>query len=344
MTSHQTAAERRQKTARLTEQGQSIPAIASALGVDRRTVSRDRATIGAAPPPIARIKSEHGIYENNPSAKSIPSAWRGPIASWYQELHSRGLRERTKTLYISLIRSLARGLGGSPYQVAGETLIHYTATKDWKPGTRASHYICMDQFFEHLHGVGNPNPAAVLVKPRKPHTEPRPCPEDVILAGLRNARTAEQRAMILLAATMGLRVGEIVIVQVEDFEQTTSGSRLRIDGKGGRIRYVPASLEVQSVLSEMELPDSGYIFLDPSTGKHLSPQRLSHRLSALLPGKWTAHTLRHRFATKAYSADQDLLTLQRLLGHSSVATTQRYAQPPEIGVANAMQAASLGAL
>ena len=60
-----------------------------------------------------------------------------------------------------------------------------------------------------------------------------------------------------------------------------------------------------------------------------------------LPGEWTLHTLRHRFATAAYSAERDLLAVQRLLGHASVATTQRYAEPPRDALRKAVEAADI---
>lgn len=47
----------------------------------------------------------------------------------------------------------------------------------------------------------------------------------------------------------------------------------------------------------------------------------------ILPGTWTLHKLRHRYATKAYSAEHDLLTVRELLGHASLQTTVRYIAP-----------------
>ncbi|MDQ2740537.1 MAG: site-specific integrase, partial [Actinomycetota bacterium] len=47
------------------------------------------------------------------------------------------------------------------------------------------------------------------------------------------------------------------------------------------------------------------------------------------PDQWTMHSLRHRFASRAYAVDRDVLTVQDLLGHASPATTQRYVQLPD---------------
>jgi len=61
--------------------------------------------------------------------------------------------------------------------------------------------------------------------------------------------------------------------------------------------------------------------------------------SRFLPTGWSLHTLRHRFATRAYAADRDIIAVQRLLGHTSVTTTQRYTNPPD----NAMRQAAAAA-
>jgi len=57
---------------------------------------------------------------------------------------------------------------------------------------------------------------------------------------------------------------------------------------------------------------------------HLSPRWVGKLMAGALPDHWTAHTLRHRFATRAYRGSRNLRAVQTLLGHSSVATTERY--------------------
>ena len=147
--------------------------------------------------------------------------------------------------------------------------------------------------------------------------------------------------MIHLGATLGLRIGEIVLIHRDDVEQEVTGPVLRVHGKGNKKRSVPISQEFASELLEWCERGGGWAF--PSQrGEHLQPHSASAILSAALPGKWTAHTLRHRFATMAYEVDRDILTVQRLLGHASVATTMRYARPPREALVRAVQGASLG--
>ena len=83
----------------------------------------------------------------------------------------------------------------------------------------------------------------------------------------------------------------------------------------------------------------GWAFPGQDSG-HLSPPWVGKLAGRLLPAGWTLHTLRHRFASRAYAGTGDLIAVQQLLGHASVATTQRYVQPPQDSLRRAVHAAA----
>jgi integrase len=95
---------------------------------------------------------------------------------------------------------------------------------------------------------------------------------------------------------------------------------LTFQGKGKKFRNLPVS---EDLASELKARGHGHVF--PGRSEHpMSPDYLAYLVNPLLPRGVTLHKLRHRFATKAYAVEHDLLTVQRLLGHSSPATTERY--------------------
>lgn len=263
------------------------------------------------------------------------------MSSWISSLQAKGLSPSTITLYRSHISQLARGLICPPDTVSTEQLEQWCGQQQWGSATRKSAYIVYGQFFAHLHErTGMANPAESLTSPPPPPREPRPAPEEAIADALEKAEP-RVALMIHLGATLGLRIGEIVLIHRDDVEQEVTGPVLRVHGKGNKKRSVPISQEFASELLEWCERGDGWAF--PSQrGDHLQPHSASAILSAALPGKWTAHTLRHRFATMAYEVDRDILTVQRLLGHASVATTMRYARPPREALVRAVQGASLG--
>lgn len=196
------------------------------------------------------------------------------------------------------------------------------------------------QFFAHLSArCGSENPAVSLMSPAPPPREPRPAPEHAIEEALHQANP-RIALMIQLGATLGLRIGEIVLIHADDIQNEVDGPVLRVHGKGKKNRSVPISREFAAELARFCERGRGWAF--PSQrGGHLQPHSASQIVSAALPDHWTAHTLRHRFATLAYAVDRDILTVQRLLGHSSVATTMRYAKPPREALLRASQGAVL---
>src|SRR5690606_9226779 len=128
------------------------------------------------------------------------------------------------------------------------------------------------------------------------------------------------------------RRAEIARVQSADLVD----GLLYVHGKGGKGRLVPI---IDPGLRGAIGRADGWLF--PSrAGAHLSPQYVGKLMSDARPDAWTAHTLRHRFATKAYAGTRDVLAVGRVLGHARPETTQRYVQLPTDALHDVVAAAA----
>jgi len=141
---------------------------------------------------------------------------------------------------------------------------------------------------------------------------------------------ARDIAVLSLCYGAGLRIGEALAVTGRDLDTTT----LRVTGKGGKTRLVPLmaalSQAIDSYLSlcPFELRASEAIFRGVRGGV-LSPRLIQKRMAELraalgLPPSASPHTLRHSFATHLLGRGGDLRTIQELLGHASLSSTQIY--------------------
>ena len=150
--------------------------------------------------------------------------------------------------------------------------------------------------------------------------------------------TRRNLAIIALMARAGLRVGEVVNLNLDDVEiHERSGWVLIRWGKGPKERKVPLSKEARKALRD-------YLEVRPSwrtetpalfitkTGRRMNPRDVQRMVEeaarrAGLTKRVTPHTLRHSFATRFLQRGGDLATLQALLGHANLSTTARYLHP-----------------
>lgn len=210
---------------------------------------------------------------------------------------------------------------------------------EWGQSTAATYFSYLTSWHKWLvmmeHRTGNP--MVKLAAPRRPERSPRPV-ADTDLAALLNLRMhARSRVMILLAALAGLRVAEVAQVKGEDLD--LDAGRIQVLGKGGKRAWVPLHPMLREVADTM--PRTGYWFPGNSRrpGQPIRPRGVSDIIGGAMRRagvQGTPHSLRHWYATTLLSEGADLRTVQELMRHSSLQTTQVYTQVPDARRAEAV--------
>lgn len=278
--------------------------------------------------------------EGDPRALPVPPIWAANIDDWTVALRAAGRSRQTIATRTDHLRRLARALDGNPWRVSAAQLEAWAGAQSWAPDTRRSVYASVRGFYSWGTSRGRVeiSPAVTLPSVRPSEPSPHPAPDDVLAFALVGA-DARLRLILRLAAEAGLRRAEIAQVHARDLERDLLGWSLRVHGKGGRVRTVPLTASLSDELRLAVRAGGGWA-LPGDDGGHLSPRYVGKLGAAALPEGWTLHSLRHRFATRVYAASGDLLAVQRLLGHASPSTTQRYVRVDDDALRRAVAAAA----
>ena len=213
------------------------------------------------------------------------------------------------------------------------------------PATQARRLSALKQFFLFLYEEGDrpDNPAMGLDAPRLVRPLPKLLSEADVDALLQQAaseardqpshQNLRRLALVETLYAAGLRASELVALPRQAF--APKRPYLMIVGKGGRERLAPLGAPARAAISAYldalgDAPASRYLF--PSRGKsgHLSRVALFQDLKALAgraglkPAAVSPHVLRHAFATHLMAHGADLRSLQDMLGHADLSTTQIY--------------------
>ncbi len=222
------------------------------------------------------------------------------------------------------------------------------AGKEFAPTSTARAVAVVRGFFRHLDRAGLAhNPAlAAMRTPKQRHAVPRPLSvEDARAAvaavgeiGLSPWIAKRDTALVVLLYGAGLRIGEALALDRRDLPTVGAGDDavLVIAGKGGKQRMVPLLPMVRAAIADYlaecpyPLPPAGPLFVGVRGGRLAAgvAQRTFRLLRGFLglPESATPHSLRHSFATHLLASGGDLRTIQELLGHASLSTTQRYTE------------------
>jgi integrase/recombinase XerC len=277
---------------------------------------------------------------------------REAFAGWLQALGAQHMSARTREAYgrdvTYFLVFLAEHLGGAPNLADLATL----STADFRAylarrqreglqnASLARALASLRAFFRYLGDEGLAlNDAIGLVRtPRVPQKLPRPLSAesaknliDAAGEGEEPWLAARDEALFTLVYGTGLRIGEALGLTAA---QLGGGESLIVKGKGNKERLVPllplvraALARYRAVLPFSVAPDEP-VFRG-SRGGPLAPRLAQLRMAALrralgLPESATPHALRHSFATHLLQEGADLRSIQELLGHASLSTTQRY--------------------
>lgn len=197
-------------------------------------------------------------------------------------------------------------------------------------------------FFKWLsvNGIAENSAVSVIGTPRKTKLLPKALDKDDAFDLLRDSKKLERkewqglrdRAVLCLLYGCGLRISEALSLNIGDINENSEF--LRIKGKGNKERIVPVlPLVWQSIEAYLKVcpyaPKTGEPLFLGARGERLSPRIIQRQVQKLrgllgLSDNLTPHALRHSFATQLLAEGVDLRSIQELLGHSSLSTTQRY--------------------
>ena len=209
--------------------------------------------------------------------------------------------------------------------------------------TIARKVASLRSFYRYLvrEGVVGDNPAVNLVVPRIEKRLPVFLDEGEVEKLLDAPDPAEpagrrDRAILEMLYSTGMRISEIAAVSLEDVDLI--GEVAKAKGKGRKERLVPLGtaavvalrdyLDVRTTIAQRRRTNRRALFVNKAGGR-LSDRgirRIFHKHARIvgLPDRVSPHTLRHSFATHMLNRGADLRSVQELLGHASIATTQVY--------------------
>lgn len=219
------------------------------------------------------------------------------------------------------------------------------AREGMAPRTAARRLSALRQFFRFLYaeGLRDDDPSSAIDAPRQGRSLPKILSEvdvDALLAGARARRGPEGRRLVCLleiAYATGLRVSELVSLPMATMARDER--LLIVRGKGGKERMVPLTEAAMAATAAYRADrehflagrqESRFLFPSRSAEGHLTRRRLGQLLKELAsecgidPAKVSPHVLRHAFATHLLDHGADLRSVQRMLGHADISTTQIY--------------------
>ncbi|HBU99357.1 tyrosine recombinase XerC [Thalassospira lucentensis] len=293
-------------------------------------------------------------HPNGLTALTLPNDVREAIADWRTWLSDeRRASDHTTENYLADLYAFLGFIGGHLDGVPDLNALLRLNPRDFRSWlarrsmdgmaktSTARALSSLRNFYRFLDRSGRGQNAAVssIRNPRLPQTAPKPLSPVDALAVLENAGVWQDEpwlakrnlALFTLLYGCGLRISEALDLNAN---QSPTGDSMVITGKGNKQRLVPVLPIIRDAIEDYlracpYAPHGNDALFVGARGKRLVAQVAQREMRKVrdllqLPDTATPHALRHSFATHLLAGGGDLRTIQDLLGHASLSTTQRY--------------------
>jgi len=280
-----------------------------------------------------------------------PEAW---IVKFTQHMKTHGFAERSIPSYLYNVRLFVeyladlgiRNLADADRKTLADYQLHVSLSlhkgRSLAHITQRNRIVCLKTFYRYLvkNGAVISDPAAELELPRvRDQLPPNVLTKKEVarLLGQPDAGTAfgiRDRAILELLYSSGIRVSELASLTLEDLD--LRGGELRVQGKGNKERLVPVGevacdyvgLYIEDSRPRLASAEERTLFVT-ARGRRFQATNLialvrEYGRRAGIHKRVTPHALRHTCATHLLQGKADIRQIQRILGHASIATTQRY--------------------
>lgn len=251
------------------------------------------------------------------------------------DLMIQNLRPSTQKEYLRCCYRFAEHYMRSPAGLDTDDvrgyLLHLLVERKLKPTSMKVHIAALK--FMYTVTLGRPDVVKSIRMPRVPRKLPDILSGSEVEKVLGTVASMKYRAILMTAYGAGLRISEACRLRVEDIDSKRMIIQVR-DGKGGHDRNSKLGDRLLNVLREYyrwERPPRPYLFPGQKPVKPISSESVRKALRKAveecgITKRVTPHVFRHSFATHMHEAGYDIRTIQVLLGHKSIRTTQLYAQ------------------
>lgn len=259
------------------------------------------------------------------------------LIRYRRALKRKNYSPHTLKSYLNILDHFLRWIPVPLWEVTAKEVglyVDHLLQKRRTPKTITCHLQTIRLFYEYLlqeEGIPTTNPVT-RISIRLPKPLPRHLKDDQVKRLLRGIRDVRDRAMFMLMLRCGLRVQEVADLTVDAIDHQRKQIFVS-KGKGGKDRVVYMSEDARSALLaylSKRSPKGKRFFLvqkGPLKGEPLSVRGIQKRMESYARKSRlnvSCHRLRHTMATQLLNADADLATIQDLLGHGQITTTQRY--------------------